>query len=267
MFSDGFSLCVSILVFRTNVAYQRWDEARKAWGVIVNHSRNLLRQGASWVSEETEPNPDARREALGFFCDSVWAFSRSMQRHLWGFHEDDAAFQRDVREKLDPREAEGLITARHKPTRANHDLSRAINELPLTYLRRIEIDKSAIEFANAMGACDRIFTSPVPLFYTRHQARFLALWLLAMPLALWEPFAGSWNHIGMIPTAAIISYFFFGIEELSLVMEEPFTILPLDKITNGIGLSCDEHFAWHFEEGKERRQQQWLYSGFDKVLE
>jgi ion channel-forming bestrophin family protein len=217
----------------------------------VNHSRNLLRQGASWVTKETEPDPEIRRQKLEFFCDSVWAFARSMQRHLWGFHEDDAAFQRDVRERLGPREAEGLIAARHKPTRANHNLSRAINELPLTYLRRIEIDKSAIEFANAMGACDRILTSPVPLFYTRHTARFLALWLLAMPLALWDSFAGSWNRIGMIPTVAIISFFFFGIEELSLVMEEPFTILPLDKITNGIGLSCDEHLAWHFESEKD----------------
>jgi predicted membrane chloride channel (bestrophin family) len=190
-----------------------------------------------------------------------------MQRHLWGFHEDDAAFQRDVREKLDPREAEGLIAARHKPTRANYDLSRAINELPLNFFRRIEIDKSAIEFANAMGACDRIFTSPVPLFYTRHTARFLALWLLAMPLALWEPFAGSWNHIAMIPTSAVIAFFFFGIEELSLALEEPFTILPLDKITGGIRLSCNEHLAWHFEEGKERRRQMSMYFGADKILE
>jgi predicted membrane chloride channel (bestrophin family) len=190
-----------------------------------------------------------------------------MQRHLWGFHEDDAAFQIEVREKLDPREAEGLIAARHKPTRANHDLSRAINELPVTYLRRIEIDKSAIEFANAMGACDRIFTSPVPLFYTRHTARFLALWLLAMPLALWEPFAGSWNHIAMIPAVAVISFFFFGIEELSLALEEPFTILPLDKITGGIGLSCNEHLAWHFEEGKEKGRHTSMYVDPVKVRE
>lgn len=225
----------------------------------MNHSRNLLRQGTSWVTEETEPDPEARREALIFFCDSVWAFARSMQRHLWGFHEDDENFQRDVRERLDPREAEGLIVARHKPTRANHDLSRAINELPVTYLRRIEIDKSAIAFADAMGACDRIFTSPVPLFYTRHTSRFLVLWLLAMPLALWTPFEGSWNHIAMIPAAAVISFFFFGIEELALALEEPFSILPLDKITGGIGLSAEEHLLWHFEEGKERRRQGSLY--------
>lgn len=239
-----------LLVFRTNVAYARWDEARKAWGVIVNHSRNLLRQGASWVTEETEPDPELRAQALEFFCNSVWAFARSLQRHLWGEYEDDENFRREVSERLEPFEAEGLIKARHKPTRANMDLSRAINQLPLTYLRRVEIDKSAIEFANAMGACDRIFTSPVPVFYTRHTARFLGLWILLLPFALYEPFSSSWNHFGMIPASTIVSFFFFGIEELSVALEEPFSILPLDKIAGGIGLSADEHFDWHFEEGK-----------------
>jgi predicted membrane chloride channel (bestrophin family) len=192
-----------------------------------------------------------------------------MQRHLWGFHEDDEAFQREVRARLQPFEAEGLIAARHKPTRANHDLSRAINQLPLTYLRRIEIDKSAIEFANAMGACDRLFSSPVPLFYTRHSARFLGVWILLLPFALYDPFIESWNHIGMIPASTIVSFFFFGIEELAVSLEEPFSLLPLDKITNGIGLSADEHFAWHFEEGKTtvNREGQSLYVTTERILE
>ena len=26
-------------VFRTNTSYQRWDEARKNWGMNINHTR------------------------------------------------------------------------------------------------------------------------------------------------------------------------------------------------------------------------------------
>ena len=33
-----------ILGFRTNAAYDRWWEARKVWGAIVNDSRSLVRQ-------------------------------------------------------------------------------------------------------------------------------------------------------------------------------------------------------------------------------
>ena len=33
-----------LLVFRTNAAYARWDEARKMQGMLVNRSRDLVRQ-------------------------------------------------------------------------------------------------------------------------------------------------------------------------------------------------------------------------------
>src|SRR6478735_4061903 len=36
----GFVLSM-LLVFRTNTAYDRWWEGRKAWGSLVNNSRNL----------------------------------------------------------------------------------------------------------------------------------------------------------------------------------------------------------------------------------
>jgi hypothetical protein len=62
------------------------------------------------------PDSEARREALPFFCVSVWSFARSMQRHLWGFHEDDEAFQREVREKLDPaRQEASLLLGMNSP--------------------------------------------------------------------------------------------------------------------------------------------------------
>ena len=63
--------------------------------------------------------------------------------------------------------------------------------------------------------------------------------------------AQSWNHIGLIPISAIISFFFFGIEELAVALEEPFSILPLQNMTDGMGLSAKEYADWHFEEGSE----------------
>jgi predicted membrane chloride channel (bestrophin family) len=37
-----------------------------------------------------------------------------------------------------------------------------------------------------IGGCERIFRTPLPLSYTRHSARFLALWLAFLPFTLWE---------------------------------------------------------------------------------
>ena len=135
-----------------------------------------------------EPDPEKRLAALERLSLMIWTFPRSLQRHLLGEAEDHEAYCEIVRKRLPPDVAEGLIIARHKPSRALYELSNAINDLPMPYLRRIELDKSCVEFANAMGACDRIFTSPVPLVYTRHTARFLGGWILGMPLGLWASF-------------------------------------------------------------------------------
>ena len=42
----------------------------------------------------------------------------------------------------------------------------------------------------------------------------------------------------------LIGFFFLGIEELAIQLEEPFSVLPLSKIVAGIGLSAEEHVQW-----------------------
>ena len=98
--------------------------------------------------------------------------------------------------------------------------------------------------ADNLGSSERLLTSPVPLFYSRHTARFLSFYLLLLPFALWEPFGSSWNHIAMIPATAIISVFLFGIEELATQLEEPFTILPMQAFCDKIYNWCMEIVSW-----------------------
>ena len=85
------------------------------------------------------------------------------------------------------------------------------------------------------------------------RARFLSTWLLLLPLALYEPFKGSWNHVAEIPATALISVFLFGIDELSTQLEEPFTILPMQGFCDKIGMWCDEIVSWRGQ-GLDDRQ-------------
>lgn len=41
-----------ILGFRTSAAYDRWWEARKVWGSIINDSRTLLRQAIGFYKPD-----------------------------------------------------------------------------------------------------------------------------------------------------------------------------------------------------------------------
>jgi putative membrane protein len=242
-----------LLVFRTNTSYQRWDEGRKAWGQIINNSRTCVRLGTTWADKEQ----DGSKEKLHRLADAVWSFPRSLSFHMLGPLEDGAAFAQDV-QKLDDKDfARDLLTVRHKPTRSLKEITEVLGTINFkSIVYQAETEKSVTALCDALGACERIFTSPVPVFYTRHTARFLVSWLFLLPLALYAPFDFTWNHWAMIPTSLVISYFLLGIEELAAQMEEPFSILPMEKMTGGIRLSCDEHVDW-----KDYAEDDYNYGG------
>jgi predicted membrane chloride channel (bestrophin family) len=212
-----------------------------------------MRQGAAWV-HQADISPEEKHRLMARLAAAVWAFPRSLTRHLLSANEDNEDYATDVRSNLRAELAEDLIAARHKPTRAMYELSCAINEFPLSDFRRVAMDSAATALCDAMGSSERIFTSPVPRFYTRHTARFLEVWLLLMPFTLYDAFGYTWNHIGMIPATVVISFFLLGIEELGIQLEEPFSLLPQHKITNGIGLSAEEHVDWFLKDDGNYQQ-------------
>jgi len=249
-----------LLVFRTNTSYGRWDEARKFWGLNINHTRDLCRMATAWYGNQSNqdttefmsaPTPYAppidpvqRAYDLQQISLCTWAFVRAMKRHLSPIPEDEEAFKEEVRARLSPEQAENLINANHRPNRALYDLSVAIENLPMHFVRKNEINKNLSIFEDTLGGCERLLSSPVPLFYSRHTARFLSVWLLLLPLGLYDQFGNSWNHIAMIPATAVISVCLFGIEELATQLEEPFTILPMQGFCDKIGMWCDEIVSW-----------------------
>lgn len=80
-------------------------------------------------------------------------------------------------------------------------------------------------FHDILGGCERILRTPVPLSYTRHTSRLLALWLAVLPMALWPSI--GWATVAV---AAFMGVVLFGIEEISLQIEEPFGVLALEAI-------------------------------------
>lgn len=95
-----------------------------------------------------------------------------------------------------------------------------------------------------LGSSERLLTSPVPVFYTRHAARFVTVWLAFLPLAMYEPFKDAWNHLSMIPAVFLVTTFMLGIEELATQLEEPFTILPMQNFCDKIYNWCMEIVSW-----------------------
>ncbi len=202
----------------------------------INHTRDLVRMGNAYY-DRSAVSEERAEEDLKNLALCTWAFVRSMKRHLSPEWEDEEAFKKEMLEKLPKEQAEAVFAAAHRPNRALQDLSLAIENLPMSFIRRNEVHAAATIFEDNLGSSERLLTSPVPLFYSRQTARFLSFWLLLLPLGLWGPLGNSWNHISLLPTMWFLSTFMFGIEELGTQLEEPFTILPMQAF-------CDKIYNW-----------------------
>jgi predicted membrane chloride channel (bestrophin family) len=211
-----------LLVFRTNTAYFRWNEARTLWGGIVNTTRNLQRQSNFYFAkEDTELREQLTRE--------VALFPKALRSFLRGA-DDDEIFRGEATKLVGPETADAIMASKNRQTFVTNMISATVHRANLNPMDRARMDDNVCKLVDQLGACERIFRSPIPLVYTRHTARFLTSFMLLLPLALWQPMSGSWNHWALIPATGLLATFFFGIEELGIQIEEPFGILPLESL-------------------------------------
>lgn len=73
------------------------------------------------------------------------------------------------------------------------------------------------KLTNAIGQCERIHQTAVPLNYARHSLRSLTIWLFTLPFALVK-------DLGFMtgPATAVVAWLFFGIYEIGYSIEDPF---------------------------------------------
>jgi putative membrane protein len=85
------------------------------------------------------------------------------------------------------------------------------------------------EMVIALGGCERILKTPIPMAYAIHLKQLLLIYCLLLPFPLVR-------EIGWFtgPIVALVSFTLFGIEEIGIEIENPFgrdpNDLPLDAI-------------------------------------
>jgi predicted membrane chloride channel (bestrophin family) len=86
-----------------------------------------------------------------------------------------------------------------------------------TSRERQGLQKYVDDLSASIGATERIVQTPVPLTYARHTSRFLSIFCLTAPIAL----VGEMG-IYVTPFVSIIAWSLFGIQEIGMMIEEPF---------------------------------------------
>jgi predicted membrane chloride channel (bestrophin family) len=187
-----------------------------------------------------------------------WVLFRTLQHEVSGAFDPADKYEADLRNNVpDQRQVDTLLGARSKLYRAQYDVHRAVDIFSdeVTNLDKRTIVNNLNTVATACVECERLYTTPIPLLYTRHALKFLTFWMTFMPFAFYNVFESSWNHILMIPAICIICFLFFGIEEIAVSLEEPFSILPMDEMVEELQMNIDDTMEWMEADTADARKE------------
>jgi ion channel-forming bestrophin family protein len=219
-------LALSFLIgFRNNHAYDRWWEARKLWGQLINENRNLCLKVQSLAGIDA-----ADRDALG---QLIITFADSLKDQLRGREGRDST----------PAEIETDVQWRHQPSLAAH----GILELIVRWQREGHIDGWGLLWLDGQvkslmdicGACERIRNTPLSSSYRALVRHGIAIYLAIAPFYLIED-----TGLSGLPMFVMAAYFLIGIELVAEEIEEPFGAggdnLPLERYCATIATSVRE---------------------------
>jgi len=250
------SLVLGLLTtFRTNAAHDRFDSARGAWGEVINASRDLLRETRLWIPEEE----DQRRMATlvkAFPITLNFFLTTDGGHHMLKCRDpdiDEISLQELYAELLDRVWPEGPDA--NEDFRAILDLQAGKGNISLLVLRlmgetldaampdkrsiaSVELDRTIQRLNTALGRCERILRTPIPVSYSRHTSRILTIWLNLLPFALY-PVLGP---LGTVPGSLLLSWGLLGIEDIGNQIEEPFNMLPLRNYSEAVNAGFDLYF-------------------------
>ena len=221
----GFVISM-LLVFRTNTAYDRWWEARKLWGGLVNNSRNLAIKLSVMLPEEDE-------ETRVFFRNTIPAFAHALRSHLTSELTRVALFDGNEHKHLQRQ----IDTEKHIPNQVAMLMFRRVQDLyskgVLNGDQLIVMNSELQSFTDICGGCERIKNTPIPFSYSVFIKKFIFIYIMTLPF-------GYVFNLGyyVVPVVAFVFYVLASLELIAEEIEDPFggdpNDIPTEKIANNI---------------------------------
>ncbi|XP_059634162.1 voltage-dependent chloride channel 1, chloroplastic-like [Cornus florida] len=204
-----------LLVFRTEASYSRFEEGRKAWTRVISGTSDLARQ----VIASVENSKDAvLKKAL---LQYIMAFPVALKCHvIYG-----SDIKRDLQPLLEVDDLAVVLSSKHRPRCIIGFISQGLQLLNLDESKRNMLESKISCLHEGIGVCEQLISIPIPLSYTRLTSRFLVLWHLTLPIILWD----DCNWI-VVPATFVSAASLFCIEEVGVLIEEPFPMLALDEL-------------------------------------
>ena len=196
-----------IVTIRNRAAYDRWWEARKLWGYVVNNSRSFSRALITLC-------PD--KELTNTLVHYQVAYVYSLRCFLLSEPPD-----KDTLKHLPPDIAGRLPGNANHPAAIQFEIGRILGAAHrrgvMDSIAAAQIDYWLGQLIDAHGGLERIKTTPLPRQYSQVPLVFTYLYCLVLPLGL----IGQIGWASSI-VAAVIGVMFLALDQVGSDLENPF---------------------------------------------
>ncbi|MCU0429977.1 MAG: bestrophin family protein [Cytophagaceae bacterium] len=218
-----------LLVFRNNTAYDKWWEARKELGALVNTARNFAICLNGFL-----PNHNEDKHKIGSLISTfVFVLKGHLRNNV------DISEMKD----LDPEDLKLVANAKHKPNViANIMMARVEKiwkEKLISDLQQQTLVIKITGMVDILGKCERIKNTPIPVAYAFLLKFFIVLYVMILPFGLLDDL--GW---GAVPLVIVLYYIMMSIVLTAEEIEDPFghdlNDLPMDDIAANIQRNVQE---------------------------
>ena len=220
----AFGVGLSIFLgFRNNACYDRWWEGRKLFGMQIIAVRNLGR-----ILEVSLPKTDINmiymRKIMHYASAHSHALRQQLRRSKDFTDRDKFLDETDLSlMKSSPNSAELVLIL------AVRTLSKINEENKLDSIVLMAIHEHINALCVVQAACERIASTTIPFPYTLLINRTVWIFVLLSAFALVD----TCHNFTPIITA-MLGYVFFGLHEVGVQIEDPFSMSPHALALNAI---------------------------------
>lgn len=218
---------ISILLsFKLNQSYDRWWEARKIWGSIVNDSRSFVIQLLSLVANGNDAiiRKIALRQIAWCYC-----LGQSI-RGLNPMENLESYISAEEREAINQHNNKSLALLQLH----GQDIKELREKNQLDIFSQIQLDNTLVRLCDAQGKCERIKTTVFPVTYRLFLHFIIYLFVVTLSISL-KDVAGYFE----IPLLLVISIPFFLLERTAKHMQDPFENRPTDTAVTAIARTIE----------------------------
>lgn len=217
---------ISILLsFKMNQSYDRWWEARKVWGAIVNDSRSFTMQLQALVTNSVE-NVTLLAYRQIAFCYSLGASLRGL----------DA--MQDVVQLLQAHDTAELQRHKNKPLAIlqlnSNEVSKLRSQNHISEFGQLQLNDTLVRLCDAMGKAERINNTVFPATYRKFLHFIIYLFIVTLSIALKDV-----ERYFVVILLLLISMAFFLIEKSAYHLQDPFRNRPSDVSVTAIARTID----------------------------